>query len=556
MAVSGLLRKLEVDRPGIDPEHSLLLNHDLLPVPKEHRTWTKWTYSLFWFAECFSVTSWTVAATGVANGLSWWEAWICVILGHFIAAVPTVMTGRGGAVYHVPFPVLVRSSFGVIGAFWPVFNREAMTIIWTGVQMVQTGNCIYTMILSWTKGISKVHDPFGSDVTMTGGRLIGFAIAWVICLACTLVPVHKFRKVIYYKSIVMSICLLAFFGWSIDRAGGVGKIVRQGADIPEGRSHGWVFIQQLFIQAANVVTFVANNADLSRYARRPNDALWTQLIGFTASYGMIAFFGILITSSSGITLKSGKPNWDPLGILASYLDDYTSANRAGVFFISAGFAFAQIITVVLANLIQSGNDAAALAPKYINIRRGMVLAMVLGFAITPWNLTKSSFSFASYLSAYAIFLASIVGVLIGDYFLVRKGYLDVPALFTADKKGLYYFKYGFNWRAYAAYVIGMIPAFPGFLDVCGVKGVSAGGKHLYYFAFPIGIVFGAVAYWGFNLLSPPPGGLATQWKEVEPTGSGMFGTEGVEYLDGLDQEKSHEGEAVYTKSAEAEEKQV
>lgn len=67
-----------------------------------------------------------------------------------------------------------------------------------------------------------------------------------------------------------------------------------------------VFIQQLFIQAANVVTFVANNADLSRYARRPNDALWTQLIGFTASYGMIAFFGILITSSSGITLKSGK----------------------------------------------------------------------------------------------------------------------------------------------------------------------------------------------------------------------------------------------------------
>jgi NCS1 family nucleobase:cation symporter-1 len=69
---------------------------------------------------------------------AWWESWICVILGHFIAAVPTVMTGRAGAVYHVPFPVLARSSFGVIGAYWPVFNREAMTIVWTGVQMVQT----------------------------------------------------------------------------------------------------------------------------------------------------------------------------------------------------------------------------------------------------------------------------------------------------------------------------------------------------------------------------------------------------------------------------------
>jgi NCS1 family nucleobase:cation symporter-1 len=183
------------------------------------------------------------------------------------------------------------------------------------------------MILSWTMGISKVHDPFGSDVTMTGGRLIGFSIAWLICAACTLIPVHKFRQVIYYKSVVMSICLLAFFGWSMHRAGGAGKILKTGAQIPEGRSHGWVrhfevfslslkelhadlerlqvFIQQLFVQATNVVTFVANNADLSRYARRPNDALWTQLIGFTVSYGSIAFFGILITSSSGVTTSTG-----------------------------------------------------------------------------------------------------------------------------------------------------------------------------------------------------------------------------------------------------------
>ncbi|KAI1609774.1 permease for cytosine/purines, uracil, thiamine, allantoin-domain-containing protein [Exophiala viscosa] len=488
--------------------------------------------SLFWFGECFSVTSWTVASTGVTAGLAWWEAWICVILGHFIAAVPTVMTGRGGAVYHVPFPVLARSSFGVIGAYWPIFNREAMTIVWTGVQMVQTGNCFYTMILAWTEGISKVHDPFSKEVSMTGGRLIGFSIAWLICLGCTFIPVHKFRKVIYFKSVIMSICLLAFFGWSIHRAGGVGKIVHQGAKIPKGKSHGWVFIQQLFIQASNVVTFAANNADLSRYSRRPNDALWTQLIGFTCSYGMIAFFGILITSSSGITLSTGKPNWDPLGILASYLtEDYSSANRAGVFFISAGFAFAQVVTIILANLIQSGNDAAALVPRYISVRRGMIIALVLGFAITPWNLTKTSFSFTTYLSAYAIFLSSIVGVLIGGYFL----------------NGLYYYNFGFNWRGYAAYIIGMIPAFPGFLAVCG---------HLYYFSFPIGVIFGAVAYWGLSMLSPPPGGLATSWKEFEPQGTGINGDEGTDYIDGVTRYASKAEGDIYAKSADAEEKQL
>jgi nucleobase:cation symporter-1, NCS1 family len=114
------------------------------------------------------------------------------------------------------------------------------------------------MILSWTKGISKVHNPFDSTVTMTGGRLIGFSIAWVILMFCTLIPVHKLRKVVYYKSAVMTICLFAFFGWfvsprfpsllsrliplgrSLGRAGGVGPVVKQGAQIPEGKSHGWV----------------------------------------------------------------------------------------------------------------------------------------------------------------------------------------------------------------------------------------------------------------------------------------------------------------------------
>ena len=246
-----------------------------------------------------------------------------------------------------------------------------------------------------------------------------------------------------------------------------------------------------------------------------------------------------------------------MGILASYLtEDYSSANRAGVFFISAGFAFAQVVTIILANLIQSGNDAAALVPRYISVRRGMIIAMVLGFAITPWNLTKTSFSFTTYLSAYAIFLSSIVGVLIGDYFLVRKGYLDLRSLFTTDKNGLYYYSFGFNWRGYAAYIIGMIPAFPGFLAVCGVKGVSVGGKHLYYFSFPIGVIFGAMAYWGLSMLSPPPGGLATSWKEVEPQGTGISGDEGTDYIDGVTPYGSKAEGDVYAKSADAEEKQL
>jgi nucleobase:cation symporter-1, NCS1 family len=186
----------------------------------------------------------------------------------------------------------------------------------------------------------------------------------------------------------------------------------------------------------------------------------------------------------------------------------------------------------------------------------MIIALVLGFAITPWNLTKTSFSFTSYLSAYSIFLASICGVLIGDYFLVRKGFLDLPSLFNAHDSGLYYFHFGFHWRGYVAYIVGMIPALPGFLHTCGVSGISVGAQRLYYFGFPIGIVLGAVVYWLLCLWSPVPGGNATAWREVEPRGTGVTGEEWTEHFDGLSREESKDVEYGGAKSAGATEKAI
>jgi nucleobase:cation symporter-1, NCS1 family len=194
--------------------------------------------------------------------------------------------------------------------------------------------------------------------------------------------------------------------------------------------------------------------------------------------------------------------------------------------------------------------------RYISIRRGMIIALVLGFAITPWNLTKSSFSFTSYLSAYSIFIASICGVIIGDYFLVRKGYIDLPSLFNSREGGLYYFKFGFNWRGYLAYIIGMIPAIPGFLHTCGVESVSKGGQYLGYFGFPLGVFLGAVAYWGLCVLSPVPGGNATSWREVEPIGTGITGEETLEYMDGVSREYTKDSDNADHKSADASEKVI
>ncbi|KAF1997971.1 hypothetical protein P154DRAFT_524295 [Amniculicola lignicola CBS 123094] len=121
---SKSLRMLEVEK-AIDGSSAAVANADLLPVPPHGRTWGKVTYALYWFGESASVTSWTVAATGVKGGLSWWKSWLCVIFGHMFVCIPLVMTGRPGASYKIPFPIIARASFGIWGAIGPCLTATS-----------------------------------------------------------------------------------------------------------------------------------------------------------------------------------------------------------------------------------------------------------------------------------------------------------------------------------------------------------------------------------------------------------------------------------------------
>lgn len=95
-------------------------------MEKERRLWGGWNYVGFWIADSANISTWMIAASMIASGLSWWQAWLCVWLGYAIGAIFLVIMGRIGAVYHVGFPVVSRASFGIWGGMWPVFNRAAM----------------------------------------------------------------------------------------------------------------------------------------------------------------------------------------------------------------------------------------------------------------------------------------------------------------------------------------------------------------------------------------------------------------------------------------------
>lgn len=211
----------------------------------------------------------------VANGLSWWQSWLCVWIGYVIAATFICMTGRIGATYHISFPVVSRASFGIWGSLWPVFNRAAMACIWYGVQSwiggmfsrfcnldnltdVGTGECVTLMIRSiWTKYQDLPNSMSAGSGTNTRDYL-SFFLFWLCSLPAIWFPVHKIRHLFTAKSFFVPPAGVAFFIWAIVKAHGIGPIVKQGAT-KSGGALGWAMIQGIMSSIANFATLIVSH---------------------------------------------------------------------------------------------------------------------------------------------------------------------------------------------------------------------------------------------------------------------------------------------------------
>lgn len=194
----------------------------------------------------------------------------------------------------------------------------------------------------------------------------------------------------------------------------------------------------------------------------------------------------------------------------------TSGTRFGVFVIAASFALAQLGTNIAANSVSAGTDMTALLPRWLNIRRGGYICALVGLAMCPWKLESTSNQFTTYLSAYSVFLSSIAGVIVSDYYAVRKGYLQVRDLYSAQKTGPYYYTYGFNWRGWAAYIAGIMINVVGFAGAVGAD-VPEGATYVYNLNFFGGFIIAGSMYWILCHFFPVPATSET-WLEVDYLG--------------------------------------
>ncbi|KAK0454055.1 permease for cytosine/purines, uracil, thiamine, allantoin-domain-containing protein [Desarmillaria tabescens] len=490
----GIFKRLEVPHePGLTNRELFLNNEDLEPVPPEKRTWKSINFVALWVPISFFIRAdhimmgWMIVSSMVQSKLSWWQAWICVWIGYGVVAPFIVLNARPGAKFHITFPVVARTGFGLYGSLWCTFNRGAMACIWYGVQASIGGTCVLVMLRAMWPSVNNIPNHLPASSGTTTKDFMCFFLFWLISLPAIWFPIHQIRHLFTLKAIVAPAAGITFFIWCIVKAKGIGPIMSQPSQI-HGSELAWEMVISLMSCISNMATLVTNAPDFASRANSPSAALLPQLISVPITFSLVSFVGIVVSSSSQTIF--GEAIWSPIDLLGRFLDDSPSGGtRFGVWFISASFIIAQHVrrTNISANSISAGCDLTALFPRYINIRRGGYIAAIVGICMLPWNLLKDSNSFTSYLSAYSVFLSSIAGVMITEYCLVRKGHYRVSDLYHSGKDGWYYYTFGINWRAYAAYIAGILINVVGFAGATG-RNVPIAATRIYNIlnrAFPV-----------------------------------------------------------------------
>ncbi|KAE8442418.1 hypothetical protein EG329_003376 [Mollisiaceae sp. DMI_Dod_QoI] len=482
-------------------------NADFDPIPPSKRTWGWGAYVAYWMADAWAVSNWEVASSMIAVGLSWRMAIGACVLGNFIMGLVITVNGRMGATLHTPFPVLARMPFGYYFSYFVVVSRCVLAIVWLGVQTTTGGQCMVVLLTAIWPSFANIPNHIPDSEGITTGGMVGFFLYFLLQIPFLCIPYTKVQYFFGIKSIIAPIIFLAIFGDTLRRAGGTisnSTVITEGNTV-HGSTLAWAFFANLNGVLGNYATLGLNIADFSRYANKPS-AQNVQAIVIPVIFTIVGLLGIFTAAAAETAY--GSIIWNPIVIINNWMASGSHGGRAAAAFGAIGLIIVTLGINISANSISAANDLMSFAPKYINIRRGQLLAAVIGsWGFVPWKILASAAKFLAFLGGYTIFLGPMTSILMTDYYIVRRGNVSVPDMYNFHGIYRYSPRYASNWRAVVAFFIGCIPPLPGFVNNIvvagnGTTGVSLGGQHLFNIGYVYSFIAAGVFYWGFNRFWP------------------------------------------------------
>ena len=452
-----------------DLSESPLWNRDLAPTPLDRRTWSTYNIAALWIGMSVVVTTYTLASGLMSQGMTWRQAMFTILLGNVIVLVPMVLNAHAGTKYGISFPVLCRAAFGVRGANVPAVLRAVVACGWFGIQTWIGALALDTLVRAAWPGWAQVP----------GATWIAFAVFWGLQVAIILRGTEGIRVLGSWSAPLLLAGGALLLWWGVTHGGGLSNVLARSERLQQGRGSFWaLFPAALTANVGYWATLSLNIPDFTRYARSQRSQALGQALGLPTTMTAFAFIGVAVTSATVVIF--GEPIWDPVVLV-------TRIGSAGVIaFAALVVVAAQLTTNMAANVVSPSNDFSNLSPRRISYVAGGLITAVLGVVSMPWKLYSDAAAYIfTWLLGYSSLMGALGGILIADYWVVRRRRLSLPDLFR--ERGAYTYRGGVNPRAIAALVLSVLPVVPGFARAAMTPGgrVAAPGlaDHLYAYAW-------------------------------------------------------------------------
>jgi NCS1 family nucleobase:cation symporter-1 len=493
---------------------SVLHNEDLAPVPVAKRTWTTYNYVALWIGMSHNIPTWGLAAGLVAIGMAWYQAIFTIMLANIIVLGPMLLNSHAGTKYGIPYPVFARASFGVFGANLAALLRAGIACGWFGIQTWIGGEAVWTVMGtlfgkdSWWVTADKIAIGLGDPQPWT--LWLSFAVFWALNIVIIIRGMDAVRRFENWAAPFVLVVAVFLLVWMGAQAGGFGPLVQDNGTLGWGSNFWLLFFPSLMGMIAFWSTLSLNMPDFTRFGRSQRTQAIGQTLGLPTTMTLFPLIAVLVTSATKTVY--GDYIWDPVQLTGKF------DNPLVVLVALVTLAVATLSVNVAANIVSPSYDFSNAWPKRISFRTGGLITGVIGILIQPWLLYHDPHIYIfTWLGFYGGATGAIAGVLIADYWLIRRTNLKLADLYRPT--GIYRYVSGWNWRAVAALLIGMFVALGGAYNALDPAGKTTGpfppggiigflhfelpwGGYLYDYSWVLGLIVAFVLYWAFTRFVP------------------------------------------------------
>ncbi|MBL8676409.1 MAG: NCS1 family nucleobase:cation symporter-1 [Alphaproteobacteria bacterium] len=462
-----------------------LTNTDLAPVIGAQKNWTSFNFFTLWIGLSVQIPTYMMASSLIEGGMSWLQALTTIFLGNLIVLIPMILNGHVGVKYGIPFPVFTRVSFGILGSNIPALLRAFVACGWFGIQTWIGGTAIYTLVLLFWP--HAAHIP-GEIMGVGSMPFICFMIFWLMNIFFVWKGLNSIKWLETLCAPFLILGGIALLYWAYENAEDLHKVFQTASKFENSAE----FYSYFFAALTGIIGFWAtlslNIPDFTRYAKDQKAQIYGQALGLPTTMTFFAFIGVVVTSAT--LAIYGEAIWDPIILIQKFDNPVVIALSV------ITIVLATLTTNVAANVVSPANDFSNLAPKHISFKTGGLITGILGIVMMPWKLLADPSGYIfTWLIGYSALLGPIAGIILTDYYIIRRTNLNLKDLY--EREGAYTYWCGYNLKAIIALILGVLPNIPGFL--VQIKLLSVGSAFeflvpLYHYAWFIGLFISAITY--------------------------------------------------------------